>query len=92
MVEKNVVKNYLTAKSARQITETSDKMLNIVFKYIKEEAEYGKNEFYFDVYRLDSSVVSEIKNILIDAGYSVTEHTVEDVGGKTVLSDLLIKW
>jgi hypothetical protein len=92
MVEKNVVKNYLTAKSARQITETSDKMLNIVFKYIKEEAEYGKNEFSFDVYRLDSSVVTKIKNMLICAGYSVTECTDEEADGKTVLVNLLIKW
>lgn len=92
MVEKNVVKNYLTAKSARQITETSDKILNIAFKYIKEEAEYGKNELSFDVYRLDPSVVTKIKNTLIGAGYSVTERPDEEADGKTVLADLLIKW
>jgi hypothetical protein len=92
MAEKSMVKNYLTAKAARQITETSDKMLNIAFKYIKEEAEYGKNEFSFDIYRLDSSVVIKIKNTLICAGYSVTELTDEEVAGKTVLVALLIKW
>lgn len=92
MAEKSMVKNYLTAKAARQITETSDKILNIAFKCIKEEAEYGKNEFSFDVYRLDSSVVTKIKNMLICAGYSVTERTDEEADGKLVLVDLLIKW
>jgi hypothetical protein len=92
MAEKSMVKNYLTAKAARQITETSDKILNIAFKYIKEEAEYGKNEFSFDVYRLDSSVVTKIKNTLIGAGYSVTEHTDKEANGKTVLIDLFVKW
>ena len=91
MAEKNTVKNYLTAKSARQITETSDKMLNIAFKYIKEEAEHGKNEFSFNVYHLDSSVVTKIKNTLIGAGYSVVERTDKEED-RTVLVDLLIKW
>ena len=92
MVENNVVKNYLTAKSARQITETSDKILNVVFKSIKEESEYGRNELSFYVYRLDPSVVTKIENTLTSAGYSVTERTDEESDDKTVLVDLLIKW
>ena len=92
MAERDTVKNYLTAKSARQITETSDKMLNILFKYIKEEAEYGKNEFDFDVYRLDLSVITRIKNTLISAGYSVSEQLSEYADGQKALTGLLVKW
>lgn len=97
MVEKNV-KNYMSAKAARQITETSDKMLNIAFKQIKEEAEYGKNETDFCVYKLDTSVITKIKNTLVFAGYAVSE--VTEVMGDTdteealepTLVGLSIKW
>jgi hypothetical protein len=86
-----MVKNYLSAKAARQVVETSEKMISIAFKCIKEEAEYGKNETWIDTYMLDSTVIERIKQTLIDAGYSVTEKT-EDIEGVTTLVALVVKW
>jgi hypothetical protein len=86
-----MVKNYLSAKAARQVVETSEKMISIAFKRIKEEAEYGKNETWIDIYTLDSTVIERIKQTLIGAGYSVTEKT-EDIEGVITLVALVVKW
>ena len=89
------VKNCLSAKEARQLTENSTKMLNIAFKAIKEEAEYGKDFLLFDVYGLDKSVVLRITNTLTMEGYSVEAQTAEEeINGnrKTVMTALLINW
>ena len=86
-----MVKNYLTAKAARQVVETSEKMISIAFKCIKEEAEYGKNETWIDTYMLDSTVIERIRQTLIGAGYSVTDGTNE-VDGKDILTHLVVRW
>lgn len=86
-----MVKNYLSAKAARQVVETSEKMISIAFKCIKEEAEYGKNETWIDTYMLDSTVIERIRQTLADAGYSVTDKT-EDIEGVTTLVALVVKW
>jgi hypothetical protein len=89
------VKNCLSAKEARQLTENSTKMLNIAFKAIKEEAEYGKDSLIFDVCSLDKSVIARITDVLTKEGYSVTEHTeVDEANNKflTTFTSLLIKW
>jgi hypothetical protein len=86
-----MVKNYLSAKAARQVVETSEKMISIAFKCIKEEAEYGKNETWIDTYMLDSTVIERIKQTLIGAGYSVSDKT-DEIDGKTTLVCLVVKW
>jgi hypothetical protein len=86
-----MVKNYLSAKAARQVVETSEKMISIAFKCIKEEAEYGKNETWIDTYMLDSTVIERIRQTLIGAGYAVTDKT-DEIDGKTVLVCLVVKW
>ena len=86
-----MVKNYLSAKAARQVVETSEKMLSIAFRCIKEAAEYGKSETWIDTYMLDVTVVERIRQALIGAGYAVTDKT-EDIDGVTTLVCLVVKW
>jgi hypothetical protein len=86
-----MVKNYLSAKAARQVVETSEKMISIAFKFIKEAADYGKNETWIDTYMLDSTVIERIRQTLIDAGYTVTDKT-DDIDGVTTLVCLVVKW
>lgn len=66
-----MVKNFISAKDARNLTENSDKLLNVAFKTIKETAEYGNNQAQFSVYETDPKVVDRICNELTAAGYTV---------------------
>lgn len=73
-----MVKNYISAKDARNLTENSDKLLNVAFKTIKEAAEYGNNQTQFSVYETDPKVIARIYDNLTDAGYTVKYECVED--------------
>ena len=87
------VKNCLSAKEARQLTENSNKTLNIVFKLIKEEAEHGKESLIFDVYGLDKSAISRITDALKKEGYTVLKREEKRNGKREpVVVDLLIRW
>ena len=83
-----MVKNYLTADQAINLTKSTQKPLSILFKRIKEEAEYGINriEHYVDYYA--PVIVENMIKTLKDAGYTVTEETNEN--DQTVL--LVITW
>ena len=83
-----MVKNYISAKDARTQTETTQKPLNVLFKMIKERADWGVCCVNFDVCESDPSVVTNIVDTLTQAEYSVTELTDEE--GR--LTSLLIKW
>jgi hypothetical protein len=66
-----MVKNFISAKDARNLTENSDKLLNVAFKTIKESAEYGNNQTQFSVFETDPKVVDRICQTLITAGYTI---------------------
>ena len=83
-----MVKNYISAKEARTQTETAQKPLNVLFKLIKEQAEWGACSVDFGVWEHDYKVVANIVDTLVQAGYSVTEQTNDD--GR--LTSLLVKW
>ena len=83
-----MVKNYISAKDARIQTETTTKPLNVLFKQIKESAEWGMNYFNFGVFEHDPAVVASITMVLKDAGYTVIDETNEE--GK--LTSLKISW
>ena len=83
-----MVKNYISAKDARTQTETTTKPLNVLFKQIKESAEWGMNHFHFGVFEHDPNVIVNITKELENAGYTVTEENDEE--GKLV--SLLIHW
>ena len=83
-----MVKNYISAKEARTQTETTQKPLNVLFKQIKDSAEWGLNYLNFDVVEHDPSVIANITKILVEAGYSVSEDTND--GGMTL--SLKISW
>ena len=86
--EKVMVKNYISAKDARTQTETTQKPLNVLFKQIKESAEWGMNYFNFGVFEHDPTVVENIIQVLKDAGYTVADETNEE--GKLI--SLKINW
>lgn len=87
-----MVKNYITADQARTLTDTSEKMLSVVFKAIKEQAEYGASRVDFCVDQMDAAGILRIKKVLTDAGYAVEERTGEIDGKTTYIYSLLIKW
>ena len=83
-----MVKNFISAKDAKQMTETSEKLLNSVFKIIKDAATYGRYTINFDVFDVSEVVVENITSTLHDAGYGVEPITDDD--GKLVV--LIITW
>lgn len=83
-----MVKNYLTADQAGNLTKSTQKPLSILFKRIKEEAEYGVNCIKHCVDYYAPVIVENMIKTLKDAGYTVTEETNEN--DQTVL--LVITW
>ena len=85
-----MVKNFISAADAKQLTVTSDKLLNQAYKLIKDVASYGHCSINFDIYEVADTVVSKITANLIEAGYSVEIITDEDNDDKPVM--LQITW
>ena len=83
-----MVKNFISAKDARTQTETTTKPLNVLFKQIKESAEWGMNYLHFGAFEHDPRVLDSITKTLKDAGYDVSEENDEE--GKLV--SLKICW
>ena len=65
-----MVKNFITAAEAKKMTNTSDKLLNQVFKGIREAANYGHCFVKFDIFDVAETVIGYINNELIKAGFS----------------------
>ena len=84
-----MVKNFISAADARQLTLTSDKLLNQAFKLIKEAATYGHNSVNFDIFEVSDTVVLNIKASLTEAGYSVEVVTDDDTDNPAMLA---INW
>ena len=72
-----MVKNFILAKDAKQLTDASEKPLSQVFRFIKDTADYGRHVINFDVYDMSETVIDNIIGTLQDAGYSV-EAVTED--------------
>jgi predicted CoA-binding protein len=89
-----MVKNFISAKEARCLTESSDKLLNQVFRLIKDAATYGHNTVNFDTYEVAEVVVTNISKTLTDAGYQVipfipTDSEQDNLTGPVMLT---ISW
>lgn len=83
-----MVKNFISAKDAKQLAETSEKPLNQVFRLIKDTADYGRHIINFDVYDMSKAVIDKLTSTLKEAGYAVESMTDDD--GKLV--GLTITW
>ena len=83
-----MVKNFISAKDARTQTETTQKPLNVLFKQIKESAEWGMNYLNFGVFEHDPYIIDCMTKTLKDAGYAVEDQT--DEAGKLI--SLKISW
>ena len=84
-----MVKNFISAKDAKELTVTSDKLLTQVYKLIRDAASYGHCRVEFSVFGVDSAVVAKIKNSLTQAEYTVEEQSDE---GTNDLFALIITW
>ena len=84
-----MVKNFISAADARQLVESSDKLLNQAYKFIKEAASYGHTLLVFGVCEVADSVIASITDSLISAGYSV-ELITDDEDDKPI--NLIITW
>ena len=87
-----MVKNFITAEEASKLTNTSDKLLNQVFKVIREAASYGHCFVKFDVFDVADTVICNIKNELIKAGFSAHVECVSTDTQEDVPEYLLIEW
>lgn len=83
-----MVKNFMTAEQASNLTKTTQKPLSILFKRIKEEAEYGVNRIKHSVDYYAPTIVENMVKTLQTAGFTVTEET--DENDQTVM--LIISW
>jgi hypothetical protein len=83
-----MVKNFILAKDAKHMAETSEKLLNNVFKLIKDAASYGRCTTVFDIFEVAEVVVTNMISTLTEAGYQVEVITDDD--GKQVA--LTISW
>ena len=81
------VKNFITAKDAKTLTRTSQKPLNVAFRAIRDQAEYGMNYLTYCVANFDPAVVENVTAVLTEAGYKVVP-AVDDGGYPT----LEIRW
>ena len=84
-----MVKNFISAADARQLTVTSDKLLNQAFKIIKEAATYGNCTVNFGVYETADTVITKITTALIEAGYTVELQTDDETDKPMAL---IITW
>ena len=64
-------KNFISAEEAKRISETTDKLISMVFKHIKFEAEAGYSEFHLGVERTSANTVKRLHIELKNAGFSV---------------------
>ena len=83
-----MVKNFISAKDAKQLAEASEKPLNQVFRLIKDTSDYGRHVINFDVYEMSTAVIDKLTSTLKEAGYAVESMT--DDAGKLV--GLTITW
>ena len=86
----------ITAKEARSKAETSEFLLRLAFRVISEAA--ARNECCAElcIDRVESSVVTNVKDVLKTNGYSVDYYTEEDPEGieepHIDYNVLVIKW
>ena len=63
----------MTAAQARTLTRTSEKPLNVIFRGIKEQAEYGMCKLTYCVDSFDIVVIDKLIDTFVQANYKVTK-------------------
>ena len=71
-------KNYITAAEAKTLSETTEKLINLIFKVIKNEAENGYAETTFDLSRMSTTSITRLCDILSKAGFRLAFYYCED--------------
>ena len=70
-------KNYITAAEANTLNKTTGKLISIVFRSIKDEAEHGHSEFTFDTMRVALVAFNNLKDELTNAGFKLSYYYPE---------------
>ncbi len=83
-----MVKNFISADEAKHLAETSEKLLNNVFKVIKDAATYGRCTTDFDICDAAPVTVNKLTGELLRAGYTL--ETISNEDGKDIV--LVISW
>lgn len=65
-------KNYITAVEAKNLNKTTDKLISMVFKAIKNEAEYGFSELFYSTDRVALVAFNNLIDKLIEAGFKLS--------------------
>lgn len=87
-----MVKNFITAEQARNLTDNSEKVFNTMFKCIKEMAENGYSQCEFCTDRMDESVRQKLIKKAQLAGFTVSDLTSTRVDGEKDIFGILLKW
>ena len=79
----------MTAKQAQKVTKSAGKewLLNTIFKTIRQAAERGEDKIVWD-FAPNFEVAEEIKGILYDMGYKISENSDID----NFITDVAEKW
>ena len=77
-------RNFVSAKTARNLAETSNAFKNHIAKFIDEEAKEGKTEIHYGTYGVCEVQIDTVINELANLGYKV-EFNSED-------QELVIMW
>ncbi len=87
-------KTCISAKEAKEISDTSLCTKNRVFKLIREAAKENRNEIYWDIYGVSEAAVEDLISVLKEKGYSVERvcSVDEETGEKEFEDNLIIKW
>lgn len=83
-----MVKNFIDAKEARKLTKETQKPLNVLFKRIREVAEWGCGSLTHGVYEFDFTIKENMISALEEAGYKVDYNTTDD----GTVAELVISW
>ena len=65
-------KNYITAVEAKNLNKTTDKLISMVFKAIKTEAEYGFSELFYSTDRVALVAFNNLIDKLTEAGFKLS--------------------
>jgi len=65
-------KTNLTAKEAREVSDEGKKLINSLYKFVREEAISGKTVARFYCQDISTKLVEKIEKSLTDNGYSVS--------------------
>ena len=92
-------KNFISAEEAKRISETTDKLISVVFKHIKLEAESGYSEFHMSLERMSENTFHRLYQELKNSGFvvlfyyeGIEDSLTEELRKDKMPEYIVIKW